>query len=158
MRSLNPSFDAKLNELFIDLPEPPRDVGDTVAAIMAGKYLHVGGVLPFSEGRIQYQGRVGVEIKTDNARLAARLAAVNALALAQRELGGTLNRIRRVVSVTGFVACGADFKDHNKVIDGASELFVQIFGALGRHTRLVAGASSLPRSACVEIAVVFEVK
>lgn len=152
------SFDKKLEELFIDLPEPPEDRGNTVGAVSAGRLLHVGGVLPFAEGRLQYPGRVGVEVRPDNARLAARAAALQALAIVRRELGGSLDRVRRVVRVDGFVACGADFRDHSKVIDGASELFNQIFGPFGKHIRTAVGASSLPNNSCVEISVVFEVK
>lgn len=152
------NYDDKLEELFIDLPEPLPDTGSTVNAIQMGKFLCIGGTLPFSEGKIQYPGRVGIELRADNARLAARSAAVMVLAQASRALDGTLNNIRRVVRVDGFVACGADFKDHPKVIDGASELFVQIFGINGRHIRTVAGAPSLPQNACVELSVVFEIR
>ena len=151
-------FDDKLEELFIDLPEPAADVGPTVSAAVVGKTLHVGGVLPFSEGRIQYPGRVGVEVRLDNAKMAARFAAVMALAVARRELGGTFSKVRRVVRVEGFVACGADFRDHGKVIDGASELFAQVFGPGGKHVRTAVGVASLPQGACVEIAVTFELK
>lgn len=152
------NHDDKLGELFIDLPEPPADAGNSTGVVQMGKFLHVGGTIPFAEGRVQYPGRAGVEVRLDNARLAARSAAVMALAQAHRAMGGSLNDIRRVVRVDGFVACGADFRDHFKVIDGASELFVQIFGANGRHTRTAVGASSLPQNACVEISVVFELK
>lgn len=152
------SFDDKLEELFIDLPEPPVELGSALGAVSIGKLLHVSGALPFSEGRIQYPGRVGVEVRMDNAKMAARLAAVMSLAVARRELGGSLSKIKRVLRVDGFVACGADFRDHLKVIDGAGEFFVQIMGTNGRHARTVVGASSLPQNACVEIAVTFELK
>lgn len=152
------AFDDKLEELFIDLPEPPEDVGNTLGAVRVGKMIHVSGTLPLVGGRIQYPGRVGIEVRTDNARLAARAAGMLALALVRRELGGSLNRVRRVVRVDGYVACGADFEDHAKVVDGASELFVQIFGPFGKHVRIAVGVASLPRNACVEISSVFEVK
>ncbi|MFH0800601.1 MAG: RidA family protein [Pseudomonadota bacterium] len=152
------TFDKKLEELFIDLPEPPPDMGNSIGALQTGKLLYISGALPWSEGRLQHQGRVGVEVRPDNAKLAARLAAVFVLALARRELGGSLARIRRVIGLTGFVACGVDFRDHAKIIDGAGELFTQIFGSNGKHVRTVAGATSLPQNACVEISVVFELK
>lgn len=151
-------FDEKLDELFIDLPEPPPDLGPTMAATTIGKTLIVGGALPFSEGRIQYPGRVGIEVRLDNARFAARAAAIMALAIARRELGGTLGKIRRIVRVDGFVAASVDLKDHAKVIDGASELFGQVFGVYGKHVRSVVGVASLPQQACVELAVTFELK
>lgn len=152
------NYDERLDELFIDIPEPPPDIGNSLGAIQTGKYLHIGGTLPFSEGRIQYPGRVGVDLRLDNAKLAARSAAVMTLAYAKRELGGSINKIRRVVRVDGFVACGADYKDHLKVLDGASELFAQVFGPNGKHIRTAVGAPSLPHNACVELSVVFEVK
>ena len=152
------NYEEKLDELYIDLPEPSPDIGNTVSALQSGKFLHVCGVLPFAEGRIQHAGRVGPDVRLDNARMAARIAAVHVIALARRELGDSLNNIRRVVRLDACVACGVDFRDHAKVADGASELFVQVFGANGKHVRSVTGASSLPQNACVEISVVFEVK
>lgn len=151
-------FDSKLEEFFIDLPEPPLDTGPVVSATTIGKLLIVGGALPFSEGRIQHVGRVEVNMRLDSARAAARLAAIYALAAAHRELGGTLNKIKRVIRIEGFVACGVDFKDHFKVIDGACELFAQIFGLHGKAVRTVVGVSSLPQNACVLLCVTFEIK
>lgn len=151
-------FDKKLEELFIDLPEPPEDLGGVVGTVQMDKLMYVGCALPLAEGRIQFPGRVGIEVRLDNARLAARTAALQVLAYAKRELGGTLNKVRRVVKVDGFVACGADFRDQQKVIDGASELFTQIFGQFGRHVRTAVGVASLPQNACVELSVIFEVK
>lgn len=152
------NFDDKLEELFIDMTEPPPAKGAVVGAVKTGKLLHVNGVLPFASGRIQSPGRVGIEVKLDNAKLAARTAATMVLSYAMAELGGTLNKIKRVVKVEGYVACGADFGDQAKVIDGASEFFFQIFGPYGKHVRTIVGASSLPQNACVELSVTFEVK
>ncbi len=151
------TFSDKLEELFIDLPEPAPDRGNAVAAMKVGKLLHVGGVLPFAEGRLQFPGRAGVEVRLDNARMAARTAAVQMLAIVARELG-SIDKVRRVVRLDGLVASGADFSDHEKVVDGASELFVQLFGPFGKHVRTAAGAASLPRGACVQLSAVFEVK
>ncbi|MFA5810991.1 MAG: RidA family protein [bacterium] len=152
------NYDDKLEELFIDLPEPAAELGSAVGAVAVGKTLYVGGALPLSEGRIQYPGRAGVEVKTDNAKMAARLAGVMTLAIARQALGGSLNSIRRVIRVDGFVAAGVDFREHAKVVDGAGELFAQIFGANGKHVRNAIGCASLPQNACVELSVMFEVK
>ncbi len=151
-------FDDKLAELFIDLPEPPTESGNSVWAVQTGKLLYVGGCLPFSEGRIQHPGRVGVELKVDTAKLAARIAAIQILAAANRALGGTLNKIRRIVRIDGDIACSAEFRDHGKVIEGAGELFAQIFGAYAKHIRHAVGVMSLPQNACVQLTVLFEVK
>ena len=152
------NFDQKLEELYIDLPEPPPDSGSTLSAVQVGKLLHVSGALPLAEGRMQYPGRAGVEVRLDMAKMAARIAAVMVLAIVRRELKGSLKRVKRIVSVDGYVACGADFRDHGKVLDGASELFGQVFGPFGKHLRTAVGVSSLPGNACVELSAVFEVK
>ncbi|MBN1283319.1 MAG: RidA family protein [Proteobacteria bacterium] len=151
-------FDAKLTELFIEMQEPPSDKGSVQAAAQIGKTLIVGQALPYSSGRLHHQGRVGIEVKTDAAKLAARTAAVMALSCARRELGGSLAGVKRVVSIEAFVACGADFKDHDRVIDGASDLMGQIFGPYGKHVRSAAGVASLPQNACLSLSVTFELK
>lgn len=152
------SIDKKLAEMFIELPEPATEPGTGLSAVKSGKLLFIGGVYPFAEGRLQFPGRVGVEVRLDNARMAARYCAIHALSAARAELGGSLDRIHKVVRVDGFISCSADFKDHIKVIDGASEFFVQIFGNAGKPVRTAIGAFSLPHNACVELAVIFEVK
>jgi enamine deaminase RidA (YjgF/YER057c/UK114 family) len=151
-------FDAKLDELFIDLPEPPSDKGSTVGVTKVGKTMYVAGAVPYASGRIHYPGRVGIEINLDKAKLAARTAAVLAIACAWHELGGSLAKIGRVVHMDGFVACGADFKDHDKALDGASDLFGDIFGPHGKHTRTAAGVASLPGGSSVSLTVIFELK
>lgn len=150
--------DERLDKLFIDLPEPAAEVGNTTSAVIVGKQLIVCGALPFSEGRMQFKGRLGIELRLDNARMAARMAAVMCLAIAKRELKGDLNKIKRVVMVSGYVASGLDFKDHQKVVDGASELFAQVFGTSGKHAREVFGVISLPNNACVSLTVTFELR
>ncbi len=150
-------FDARLDDLYIDLPEPPDALGSYVHAVKAGKLLFVSGVLPRLEGRIM-KGRAGVDVRLDIAKSAARGAAVNALAIIAAELGGSLNKVKRIVQVAGLVSCGADFKDHSKVLDGASELMGQIFGSAGKHTRIASGAASLPEGATVELSMIVEVK
>jgi enamine deaminase RidA (YjgF/YER057c/UK114 family) len=152
------TFDEKIEELFIDMTEPPLERGNVIGAVKNGKTLAVVGALPFASGRIQNPGRVGVEVRLDSAKLAARAAAVMALSYAWHELGGTLNKIKRVVKVEAFVACGADFRDHTKVADGASELLAQVFGPSGKHARSVAGVTSLPQNACISLSIEFEVK
>lgn len=150
-------FDAKLEELYIDLPEPARTMGNVVHAVQTGKLMYISGVLPFSEGKIAAKGRVGLEVRLDKAKLAARIAAVNALAVISKELG-TLNKVKKIVDVTGFIASGGDFKEHFKVLDGASELFSQIFGNVSKHTRSAVGASCLPQDSCIELSLIIEIK
>ncbi len=151
-------FDEKLDELYIDLPEPPTPAAGTVHAVQVGKLLYISGVLPMSEGKIQPKGRVGLEVKLDNAKFAARVAAVNALSIITAECGGTLNKVKRIIEATGFVASGGDFRQHFKVLDGATELLNQVFGSFGKHTRNAIGCASLPENACVELSLIVELK
>jgi len=151
-------FDAKLDELFIDLPEPGRAASGTAHAIKAGKLLYVAGALPLSEGKIAHKGRAGLEVRLDNAKLAARIAAINALAIISNELGGTLNKVKRLVQVTGYIATGGEFRELFRVLDGATELFSQIFGSAGTHTRDAIGCAALPGDACVELSLIIELK
>ena len=123
----------------------------------AGKLIFVAGVLPRSEGKMM-KGRAGVEVTVDKAKLAARAALINALGIISAELGGSLNKIKRIVSVKGAVACGADFKDHSKVVDGASELIKDVFGSNGKHVREAIGVSSLPEGATISLSIVMELK
>jgi enamine deaminase RidA (YjgF/YER057c/UK114 family) len=151
-------FDAKLDELFIDLPEPPTPAAGTAHAVQAGKFLYISGVLPLSEGKIQTKGRVGLELRLDSAKLAARTAAVNALAVIATECGGTLNKVKRIIEVTGYISSGGEFRQHFKVLDGVAELFSQVFGPAGKHTRNAVGCANLPNDACIELSLIVELK
>jgi len=151
------TFDERLDELYIDLPEPAAVVGAGVHAVRTGKLFFLGGVLPLSEGRMM-KGRAGIEARLDVAKSAARASAINALAVLMQELGGSLNKVKRIVQLTMHVASGADFKDHFKVLDGASELIGQIFGSAGKHARIATGVASLPEGATVELSLIVEVK
>jgi enamine deaminase RidA (YjgF/YER057c/UK114 family) len=106
---------------------------------------------------LEYVGTVGREINLDEAKAGARLAAINVMAQAAAALAGDLDRVNRVVKVTGFVNAAPDFTQHPEVVNGASELFAEIFGEAGRHARAAVGVSSLPRNVAVEIEAIFEV-
>lgn len=149
-------FDAKLDELYIDLPELGSPVAGVAHATKIGKLLYLSGCLPMADGRLIAKGRVGIEVRLDVAKQAARAAAVQALAVIAAESGGTLNHVKQIVHLQGFVATGADFRDHGKVLDGASELFALVFGKAGHHARVAVGAASLPQDACVELALLVE--
>jgi enamine deaminase RidA (YjgF/YER057c/UK114 family) len=150
-------FDERLDEYYIDLPEPLSPQGTAVNAVRTGKLLHIGGVPPLSEGRM-IKGRVGVEVRTDMAGKAARAAAMNALAILRSELGGTLNKVKRIVQLQAMIACGTEFSEHLRVLDAASDLIVQIFGPSGKHSRIATGAISLPGNAVVQLSMIVEVK
>lgn len=151
-------FDAKLNELFIDLPEPVTIKNGFAHAVALGKILYVGGQLPFADGRLMAKGRVGFEVKLDTAKLAARMACIHALAVIAAQSNGTLNHVKRIIRVEGHLATGGDFADHDKVMSGASELLTAVFGKFGAGTCVVTGVASLPQNAPVMISMLVEMK
>ena len=148
---------AKLKELGIALPVPAAPQGAYVPWVRSGVLLFISGQITMGVEGLEYVGTVGQEINLEVARRAARLAAINVIAQASSALDGDLDRVRRVVKVTGFINAVAGFTQHPEVINGASELFAEIFGEAGRHARAAVGASSLPRNVAVEIEAIFEV-
>lgn len=146
--------EARLAELGLVLPPPPAPAGAYVPAITLGPagLAVTAGMLPLVDGALPRKGRVGVEVTPEEARLDARQACLNALAALKAELGG-LDRIARVVRVEGFVASAPDFTGQPGVVNGASELLLEIFGEAGRHTRFAVGAAVLPLDAPVELAL-----
>jgi enamine deaminase RidA (YjgF/YER057c/UK114 family) len=147
----------KLEELNIRLPEPVPAMGSYVPAIVAGDLLFVAGHPPVENGKIKYKGKVGKDLTLENGRHAAELCIINCLAAARAALGD-LDRIERVVKLTGYVNCLADFDKHPDVINGASDLLVKIWGENGRHARSAVGSISLPADISVEVEAVFKVK
>jgi len=150
-------IDARLSELGITLPVPARPAGAYVPYVVAGRLVFVSGQLCLWDGELRYRGAVGGDVSLDDGREAARLCALNLLAQVRDACDGDLDRLSRVVRLGGFVHCGADFVDHPKVLDGASNLMMDVFGDVGRHTRFAVGASSLPRNASVEVDGIFEI-
>lgn len=152
------NFDAKLKELFIDLPVPGKTSGSAVHAMKAGKLLFVSGALPYADGKLIAKGRVGVEVRLDTAKSAMRAAFLQALSVVAHASPGGVNGVKQLVRLEGQVASTADFADHLKVLDGASELAGAVFGSAGQHSRLAWGAASLPQNACVQLSAIFEMK
>lgn len=148
---------ARLKELGIDLPNPAPPQGAYVPIVRTGSLLFISGQITAGANGLEYVGTVGREITLEDAQRAARLAAINVIAQASQALDGDLDRVTRVVKVTGFVNAVPGFTQHPEVINGASELFVQVFGEAGRHARAAVGAASLPRNVAVEVEAIFEV-
>jgi enamine deaminase RidA (YjgF/YER057c/UK114 family) len=156
VRARPPSAERRLGELGIALPAPPEPFGAYAEAVQTGNLLFLTGMLP-TEGRAaKFVGRLGAELDTAAARQAARLAALNVLAVA-REALGSLDRVTRVVRLGVSIATAGDVRDHPKVADGASELLQDVFGKERNPCRLVYGVASLPLGAAVELEVIFEV-
>lgn len=151
------SFDAKLVELGITLPPAPKPVATYVPAVRAGELLFLSGTGPFQDGRIVFAGKLGKDLTVEQGYDAARLTLLNALAMARQELG-TLDRVVRIVRLTGHVASAEGFTQQPAVINGASDLLVQIFGEAGRHARLALGAAELPLNMCIELELILQVR
>jgi enamine deaminase RidA (YjgF/YER057c/UK114 family) len=148
-------FDLKAKELGLELTFTPAPAGSYVACVQSGAHLFISGQIPRAEGGIRYAGKVGEDLSLEDGAKAARLCAQNALAVAKGYLG-SLNRIRRVVRVLGFVRSAAGFHQQPKVLDGASDLMVSLFGERGKHARAAVGVNELPGGSAVEVEVILE--
>lgn len=149
-------IERRLAGLGIALPALPAAVGAYVPHRIVGDLVFVSGQLPLTDGRIASPGRVGAEVTLDDAVAAARLCALALVAQVRDACAGDLDRVAAVVRLGGFVATSPEFFDHAKVINGASELMVEIFGEIGRHARAAVGCASLPLNAPVEIEGLFQ--
>lgn len=147
--------EANLSRLGLALPPPPEAMANYVPFVIAGNLLFLAGQGPRSAEGPWLSGKVGADVGADVAYQHARLTGLRMLAVAKAALG-SLDRIQRVVKVLGFVNAAADFTDHPKVINGCSDLFVEIFGDRGRHARSAVGVGSLPLNITVEIEGIFE--
>ncbi len=148
-------FDEKLESLGILLPTPPKPAGSYIPVVRTGNLIFVSGQIPVKDGQVQFKGQVPTSISVEEAQKAAKLCTINALTQLKSELG-TLDKISRIVRVSGFVSSSPEFYDHPKVINAASELLFEIFGEKGKHTRIAVGVSSLPLNSAVEIDVIAE--
>src|SRR5882762_2186270 len=146
----------RLKELGIKLGAPPEPFGAYVEAVPVGNLLFLSGMLPTEGREAKFVGRVGAELDMEAGRKAARLAALNALAVAREHLG-SLDKVQRIVRLGVLVATSGDVRDQPKVADGASELLQDVFGKEKNPSRLVYGVASLPLGATVELEVIFEV-
>lgn len=144
----------RLAELGISLPDVAAPVADYVPAVQVGNQVWTSGQLPFVKGALPAEGKVGAEVSTDDAKEYARLAALNALAAIDALVG--IDRVERVLKIVGFVASAQDFGGQPGVVNGASELMGEIFGASGAHARSAVGVAELPLNAPVEIEVIVE--
>lgn len=145
------SFENRLQELGIELPDLPAPAGNYVHGVLAGKLLFLSG-----KGPVKSKGKVGADVSVEQAYADARETGLYLLSAVKTELG-SLDSVRRVVRVFGMVNAAPDFCDHPKVINGCSDLFVEVFGDAGRHARCAVGMGSLPGDMTVEIEAVVEV-
>lgn len=149
---MNSSAEQRLKASGIQLPPAPKPLGAYVEAVQVGNLLFVSGALPLQGDVPKFIGRLGGELSIEEGKSAARLAALNALALVRQHLG-SLDQVQRVGQLTVTLVTTPDFQDHPKVADGASELFAEVFGADCVPTRTVSGVTSLPKGACVVVLI-----
>jgi enamine deaminase RidA (YjgF/YER057c/UK114 family) len=150
------SPEQRLAALGLSLPPVVAPLAAYVPAVRTGNMVYTAGQLPIVEGELVSAGKVGAEVGDVEAAALARTCALNALAAAAAAAGG-LSAIRRIVKLTGFVASAPDFTGQPQVVNGASELLLEIFGEAGRHARSAVGTAVLPRNAPVEIELIVEV-
>jgi enamine deaminase RidA (YjgF/YER057c/UK114 family) len=150
------SVTARLAELGVVIPEVVPPVAAYIPAVVTGRYVYTSGQLPMRDGEMIAEGLVGSDVDPDTAKDCARQSAINALAAAQSVIG-SLDRVTRVVKVVGFVASAPGFTGQPGVVNGASELLLEVFGDAGRHARSAVGVAALPINAPVEVEMVLEV-
>jgi len=150
------SAEKKLKELGISLPAAPKPVANYVPSVRVGNLLFVSGHGPYSDGTTVVLGKLGKDLTVEEGYQTARNVALNALSSVKAALGD-LDQVRRVVKLLGMVNCIEDFKEQPKVINGASDLLVEIFGEAGKHARSAVGMQSLPNGIPVEIEMILEV-
>lgn len=151
-------IDTRLAELGISLPTPAKPVANYVGWARTGNLVFTAGQVTLSEGKFLHTGKVGGEISLEDANKAARLCAINILAQLREACGGDLDRVKRIVKLVGFVNAVPQFTDHPKVINGASDLMVEVFGGAGKHARSAVGSGSLPLNVAVEVEAIAEVE
>jgi len=149
-------IEERLQELKVDLPEV-TPVGNYLPAVRSGNLVFISGQLPKVEGKVAYVGRVGKDVSLETARRASRACVANLLAVLKQELG-SLDKVRRIVRVVGYVNSYPGFHEQAKVMDAASDLLVEIFGEAGRHARAAVGVVELPLGAAVEMEMIAEVR
>ena len=151
------SIEERLRQMGLELPEPPKPVASYVPCVRAGNLLFVSGQVPREKGVLRFNGHLGGNLNLEEGRQAARLCALNGLSVVKQELGN-LDRVRRIVKLTGFVASAAGFTDQPKVVDGASVFLVELFGEKGQHARAAVGVNELPLGSAVELEMIVEVE
>ena len=147
----------RLKELNIALPAPPAPVASYVPFVVSGNTAYISGQVTLAPDGLKYVGTVGKELSLDDGKAAARLCAINVIAQAKAACGGDLDRVKRIVKVTVFVNAIPGFAQHPEVANGASDLFVEVFGDAGKHARAAVGAGSLPRNVATEVEAVIEI-
>ena len=150
-------IDARLKELGIEVPEAAAPVANYVGYVITGHLCFVSGQVPVVGGEFKYVGKVGDDLSVEDGQAAARLCAINIIGQLKTACHGNLDRVQRIVKLGGFVNSTPGFTDQPKVINGASDLMVEVFGDKGRHARAAVSAGALPVGVSVEVDAVVEI-
>ena len=149
------SAEKRLKDLGITLPAPPQPIANYVRAVRVGNFLFLSGHGPYNDGKIKTAGKVGRDLTVEEGYQVARNVGLNCLATVKAAIGD-LDKVERVVKLLGMVHCTEDFKDQPKVINGCSDLLVEVFGERGKHARSAVGMQALPNGIPVEIEMILQ--
>jgi enamine deaminase RidA (YjgF/YER057c/UK114 family) len=150
-------IEARLGELGITLPSPTAPAFNYVPTVLTGNQLYISGQVPLQDGKFTQTGQLGAGVTVEAGAAAARVCAINLLVQAKAALG-ELDRVTRVVKLVGFVSSTPDFGEQPKVVNGASDFLVEVFGDRGKHARSAIGVAALPFGVSVEVEAIFEVE
>ena len=152
------AIEKKLADLGITLPPPGAPAGNYVPYVVVGDIAYMAGQVAREAGKMKYVGKLGRELSVEQGAAAAKLCAVNLLAQLKAACGGDLDRVERCVRLTGYVNSTPDFLEHPKVVNGASDLMVAVFGERGQHARTALGVAALPLDSATEVEAIFQLK
>ena len=151
-------FEENIKNLGLNIPDLPKALANYVPYKVVGKTMYISGQAPLHKGELIYKGKVGSDISIEDGIEAAKLCVINIIAAVKTGLEGDWNKLDCFVKLTGFVNCQDNFTDQPKIINGASDMLVEIFGDQGRHARVAVGANALPLGIAVEIDAIVQVK
>jgi len=150
-------YEAKLEQMGVKLPEAAKPLAAYIPAVQVGEYVYTAGQIPLVAGELKYKGKVGKDVSEQEGYDAAKVCAINALS-AVKSVIGSLDKVERIVKLTGFVNSAPGFTMQPKVVNGASEFLGEVFGEAGLHARSAVGVSELPIDAAVEVEIIVKVK
>jgi len=152
------SFEENIKNLGLNIPELPKALANYVPYKIVGKTMYISGQAPVKNGELIYKGKVGSDISVEDGIEAARLCVINIIAAVKTGLKGDWSKLDSFVKLTGYVNCQDTFTDQPKIINGASDMLVEIFGDQGRHSRVAVGSNALPLGIAVEIDAIVQLK
>ena len=151
-------FEENIKNLGLNIPELPKALANYVPYKIVGKTMYISGQAPVKNGELIYKGKVGSDISVEDGIEAARLCVINIIAAVKTGLKGDWSKLDSFVKLTGYVNCQDTFTDQPKIINGASDMLVEIFGDQGRHSRVAVGSNALPLGIAVEIDAIVQLK